>query len=180
LRDAYEGRTIATSYGSTDALRIRAGISANPLRESHPSGFLHFINRASKVPGATETPLDIPSHAGCNSLDVSGNGSVDLWPPTGQPFLPHIEFLGVVDEEVSSNIHGRLQIDPSFLLDDGDEVVGRVTPGLFLVVTVDILQSEIRQILGYKKRRDVQENLGLAFAVKSISPAILVRLHNAG
>ena len=136
---------IATGSKPIDTQWICTSISASPGCESYPSSFLHFLDRATEVPGTSEAPLDRPSYASSHSLDVLRNGSIDLWAPTRQPFLPSIVFRCVIGEEISSDIHGFLQTDPLFALDDGDEVVSRVTTGLFLVVTVNILQCEVYQ-----------------------------------
>lgn len=123
---------------------------ANVRLEKHPPRPLHFLNRASKVPGASEAPLDIPSYACCHSVEILRNGSIDLRPPTRQPFFPRVEFSSVICKEIAGDVHGLLQADISFFLDDGYEVVGRVTTCLFFVVTVDILE---REGLSYISRR---------------------------
>ena len=68
---------ITTRSKSIDT-RIHTVISANPGCENYPSSFLHFLDRATEVPGAIEAPLDRPSHASSHSLDVLQNGGIDL------------------------------------------------------------------------------------------------------
>ena len=162
---------------STNPVNQMVPILGDPRLEKYPSRLLHLLDRASKVPGTSEAPLDVPSYAGTHPLDILRNGGVDLRPPARQLFLPHVEFLNVVCEEFSGDVHSSLQVNPSFFLDDGDEVVGRVAASLFFVVTVDILECQVL----YQTEAGVSEkDLKLTFAVKSISPAILVRFHNAG
>lgn len=134
-------------------------ISTDSRPEKHSSGFPHFLDRTPEVPGTSEAPLDVPPHAGCHCFNILGNGGIGLLSPTRQLPLPHVEFLNVFCEEISSRVHGFLKINSSFFFDDGDEVVCCVTAGLFFVIAVDILQTKVESSVLWEQDRPVMEEI---------------------